>query len=1110
DYDRLGRTVAETGPDGSTSTYKYDLCGRVLEHTDAAGATTRIERDPAGRPIAITHPMGTTYRYEYDACGRRIATIDTDGSRYGFDFDGDGRLVGEVWPTGERTRISYDSCGRIVERFEPGQGTVRYGYDRVGRVVRINDGWYGRRLFSYDAAGQLASATNAAGGQTRFEYNELGQCVAMVDPLGGRTERRFDSMGRLLAQTDPLGRMTRYGYDAAGRQTRRSDPTGTELSWTYDDTGRLTDTRAGDRLLSSVERDFAARTMRIREPGAGDSGTVNELVWDENGQLVRRMRGATGLSWSYDADRRRTAFTRTDGTQTRYEYDQAGRVSAVDEPGLGRATIDRDSIGRIVSMAAPGLHATWSWDGGAITGHTVVREGVTETTEIDRDDIGRVVAQTTNGVRTAYSYDEAGQLIEARRADGRVTGYSYDPAGRLVRETVDGQSIDYSYDRGGQLLATRTAVGVTEYGYDASGRRVRETGPDGERRFGWDARGFLSSITTISHGADKVTASTRQLRVDALGELADLDGQPVAWDTASSTPALAQVGEITISNYGPLTALLPTPGGSQDTGVAGSGIGRVDDPGDQPSTGWMSPDWRPRSTGEDPWGVAPGAAPAGLPSGVAIGGQANLLVDGMEWMRARVYDPTSRGFLSTDPLDPVPGAGWAGNPYSFAGNDPLNQSDPWGLKPVTDKELQAYRDSNNGAISSAWHATTSWVKNNWEYIAAGAMIVGGVALMCTGIGGPAGIALMAGSGALMSAGASVAIQKHQNGSVDWGQVAVDGAIGAVSGLAGGGAGAAALRAAGKTSLNCFGRSVLTGAAAGAADGGVNGGLSYVTSGQPLTVNGFVDATVNGATTGGVTGGVAGGAMSKVGLGACFVAGTQVLMGDGSSKNIEDIEIGDEVTAADPETGEIHARRVIDTYVHEDVPTYDVVTTSGTVTSTAEHPFYVQGRGWTPVSELQPGDRLVDPKGSEVDVVAVEPTGETATVYNFNVDELHTYHVQTNGETWVRVHNSCQNADFVVSERGTVIPTNRARLEQGFQDAGLPSQPTASPGTEYTMPDGTSVRVMDPSGQAPQRASFENGNGQPVDMDGNTPQPPKGLTKGQRKQWVRDRTHVELD
>jgi hypothetical protein len=235
------------------------------------------------------------------------------------------------------------------------------------------------------------------------------------------------------------------------------------------------------------------------------------------------------------------------------------------------------------------------------------------------------------------------------------------------------------------------------------------------------------------------------------------------------------------------------------------------------------------------------------------------------------------------------------------------------------------------------------------------------------------------------------------------------------------------------------------------------------------------------------------------------------MGDGSSKDIEDVEVGDEVTAADPETGETHARRVVETYVHEDVPTYEVRTTAGAVTSTEEHPFYVQGKGWVPVRDLQPGDSLVDPKGGDVDVVSVEATGRRETVHNFEVEELHTYHVAA-GETWVRVHNTCTTprADFIVGENGTVIPTSRARLEAGFQDANLPSAPTRSPGTEYTLSDGSKVRVMDASGQAPQRASFTNGNGQPVDaFSGKPPQPPQGLTTAARKAWVRERTHVEL-
>jgi hypothetical protein len=175
--------------------------------------------------------------------------------------------------------------------------------------------------------------------------------------------------------------------------------------------------------------------------------------------------------------------------------------------------------------------------------------------------------------------------------------------------------------------------------------------------------------------------------------------------------------------------------------------------------------------------------------------------------------------------------------------------------------------------------------------------------------------------------------------------------------------------------------------------------------------------------------------------ACFVAGTEVLLADGTSKAIEDVVIGDLVLAADPETGETHAKPVVDTYVHEDVETWQVETSSGTVTSTAEHPFWVDGRGWTPVRELEPGDKLVDAEGVRVELISVASTGETATVYNLNVEDLHSYHVQA-GINFVLVHNECRTtavqlqkkfkhaADFGVS--GNYSPATARQFDDAIQ------------------------------------------------------------------------------
>jgi hypothetical protein len=139
---------------------------------------------------------------------------------------------------------------------------------------------------------------------------------------------------------------------------------------------------------------------------------------------------------------------------------------------------------------------------------------------------------------------------------------------------------------------------------------------------------------------------------------------------------------------------------------------------------------------------------------------------------------------------------------------------------------------------------------------------------------------------------------------------------------------------------------------------------------------------------------------------CFVAGTDVLLADGSSKRIEDVETDDEVMAYNPETNQTEKSRVVRAYVHEDKPTYDVVVEGGEkVTATDEHPFMVEGKGYTPVDELEKGDLLVRPDGSTVEVLSVNATGNTATVHNFEVEGLHNYFVRA-GAHWLLVHNDC--------------------------------------------------------------------------------------------------------
>jgi intein/homing endonuclease len=67
----------------------------------------------------------------------------------------------------------------------------------------------------------------------------------------------------------------------------------------------------------------------------------------------------------------------------------------------------------------------------------------------------------------------------------------------------------------------------------------------------------------------------------------------------------------------------------------------------------------------------------------------------------------------------------------------------------------------------------------------------------------------------------------------------------------------------------------------------------------------------------------------------------------------------------------------------------------TLRVTAEHPFWVESRGWTRAADLAPGDRVANPDGTFAAVVSNEyeyhPAG--LTVYNFSVYGDHTYFVE---------------------------------------------------------------------------------------------------------------------
>jgi hypothetical protein len=129
------------------------------------------------------------------------------------------------------------------------------------------------------------------------------------------------------------------------------------------------------------------------------------------------------------------------------------------------------------------------------------------------------------------------------------------------------------------------------------------------------------------------------------------------------------------------------------------------------------------------------------------------------------------------------------------------------------------------------------------------------------------------------------------------------------------------------------------------------------------------------------------------------------MGDGSLKPISEIEVGDEVLATDPETGERGPRKVTHLWVHSDTLTDLEVEDGQVITTTEDHPFWnATDHEYQRADQLDRGDQLLAADGRLVRVVGLRPGSQrVATAYNLTVDDIHTYYVLA-GETPVLVHN----------------------------------------------------------------------------------------------------------
>ena len=148
--------------------------------------------------------------------------------------------------------------------------------------------------------------------------------------------------------------------------------------------------------------------------------------------------------------------------------------------------------------------------------------------------------------------------------------------------------------------------------------------------------------------------------------------------------------------------------------------------------------------------------------------------------------------------------------------------------------------------------------------------------------------------------------------------------------------------------------------------------------------------------------------------SCFVAGTLVMAVAGMVA-IEKIKSGDKVISTDPETFETAEKTVLETYIREVNKLVHLTINGEEIITTFDHPFYVRERGFVNACELWVGAQLLDVNNNILVVgnTRLELAKNPVKVYNFQVEDYHTYYV---GENGVWVHNA--NCKLIKNDDGT--------------------------------------------------------------------------------------------
>lgn len=534
-HDERGNVIQRIDPDELSHTYEWDELDRLVADTDRAGNTTRYFYEGQQRsPVRVVQADGSEVVAEYNDFEQPVLVSDADGVTARFEWNRDGLMVAMTDGLGARTTFEYNSVGRSIGARNPNGIFASLGLDHAGRVrtMRTADG---EETFEYSPGGRMVGGSLLGGSRWQAVFDDAGDVEQVINTLGESVAFERDLVGQVTALIAADGTRYSYEYDPVGRTTATVDPVGNRSEIGHDPEGRpLLVTDASGRTYSR-EMDELGRTVAAAYPGGGTS----LRSYHPNGELAS-VTDAEGNDWTYDVDAMGRVIASTDplgntttysytpagrladvtsplGRVVRREYDAAGRLAKLIEPDGTEVVFERRADGKVVRAVRDGLATSFDYDE---AGRESAIAGPWSDVSAERVD-GNISALSAQGAAAAqFSYDPRGLLASVADPAGVVTEFTHDNRGRLSSQTTGGATTSFGYDEVGRVSAMTDPYGrTTSYLRDERGINRRTSRADGtvnEYNFGGD--GLLEAVFNADE--DEVLRLRRDLNGAVTGATA--------------------------------------------------------------------------------------------------------------------------------------------------------------------------------------------------------------------------------------------------------------------------------------------------------------------------------------------------------------------------------------------------------------------------------------------------------------------------------------------------------------------------------------------------------------------------------------------------------------